>query len=62
MDDIDDLMLEAQILFRSYGAIANGHHSRLRMFLQETYAMHLRFRDNAGAFRELASSPVLAGE
>jgi hypothetical protein len=27
------------------------------MFLQETYALHLRFRDNAAAFRELRRHP-----
>ena len=53
MSDIDDLMREAHDLTYSYKAMADGHHSRLRMWLQETYGLHLRFRDNAEAFREL---------
>jgi len=57
MSDIEDLMREAQDLAYSYRATADGHHSRLRMFLQETYALHLRFRDNAEAFRELRRHP-----
>jgi hypothetical protein len=60
MSDIQDLIREAQNLTHSYRATADGHHSRLRMFLQETYALHLRFRDNAAAFRELRRDPFWA--
>ena len=57
MSESEDLMREAQGLTSHYRDIADGHHSRLRAFLQDTYALHLRFRDNAGEFRELRRHP-----
>jgi len=57
MSESEDLMREARDLTSHYRDIADGHHSRLRIFLQDTYALHLRFRDNAGEFSELRRHP-----
>ena len=61
MSDVEDLMGEAQNLTYLYLAIADGHHSRLRMFLQKVYALHLKFRGNAEEFRQLRRDPFWEG-